>query len=126
MYDKTLVLEISIQIYEASQKILSRFSSVKTVEDFTHSEYGMQKFDSICMLLIAIGEALKNIDKVTKKSLLPLYPQVDWEKAKGLRDIISHHYFHADADIIYRVCEKRIPVLAETIKKMIDDLSDLP
>jgi len=37
----------------------------------------MEKLDSICMLLIAIGESLKNIDKITKKSLLKQYPEID-------------------------------------------------
>ena len=39
----------------------------------------MEKLDSLCMLLIAIGEALKNLDKTTNKSLLRQFPQVDWK-----------------------------------------------
>jgi hypothetical protein len=34
------------------------------------------------MQLIAIGEGLKNLDKVTNNSLLPKYPQVEWKKPK--------------------------------------------
>ena len=123
MYDKELVLEILGQIYQAAQTILKRFEPVKTVSDFTDSPAGMEKLDSICMLLIAIGEALKNLDKTTNKSLLPLYPQVDWKRAKGMRDIISHHYFETDADVIYDVCKNQIPELAQTINKMIRELS---
>ena len=96
MYDRELVLEILGQIYQATQTILKRFEPVKTLIDFTDSPAGMEKLDSICMLLIAIGEALKNLDKTTNKSLLPQYPKVDWKKAKGMRDIISHHYFETD------------------------------
>ena len=44
-------------------------------------------------MLIAIGESLKNLDKITGGSLLAKYPEVDWKGAKGARDIISHHYF---------------------------------
>ncbi len=84
---------------------------------------GMEKFDSICMLLSAIGEALKNLDKVTHNTLLPQYPQVDWKKAKGMRDIISHHYFDLNAEAIYNVCKNNIPELAQTINKMIRELS---
>ena len=123
MYDKELVLEILGQIYQAAQTILKRFEHVKTVSDFTDSPAGMEKLDSICMLLIAIGEALKNLDKTTNKSLLPRYPQVDWGKAKGMRDIISHHYFETDVDVIYDVCKNHIPELAQTINKMIRELS---
>jgi uncharacterized protein with HEPN domain len=83
MYDRELVLEILRQIYQAAQTILKRFEPVKTVSDLTDSPAGMEKLDSICMLLIAIGEALKNLDKTTNKSLLPRFPQVDWSKAKA-------------------------------------------
>ena len=123
MYDRELVLTILRQIYQAAQTILKRFEPVKTVNDFTDSPAGMEKLDSVCMLLIAIGEALKNLDKTTKKSLLPQYPQVDWKKAKGMRDIISHHYFETDVEVIYDVCKNHIPELAQTINKMIRELS---
>ncbi len=123
MYDKELALEILSQIYQASQTILERFKPVKSISDFTDSPAGMEKFDSICMLLSAIGEALKNLDKTTNKSLLPRYPQVDWKKAKGMRDIISHHYFDLNAEAIYNVCKNHIPELAQTINKMIRELS---
>ena len=123
MYDKELALEILSQIYQASQTILERFKPVKSISDFTHSPAGMEKFDSICMLLSAIGEALKNLDKTTNKILLPRYPQVDWKKAKGLRDIISHQYFDINVEAIYNVCKNNIPELAQTINKMIRELS---
>jgi hypothetical protein len=35
----------------------------------------MEKLDAICMQLIAIGEALKNLDKITADSLLSKYPE---------------------------------------------------
>jgi uncharacterized protein with HEPN domain len=123
MYDKELVLEILGQIYQATKTILKRFELVKSTDDFTGSPEGMEKLDSICMLLIAIGEALKNLDKTTNKSLLASYPQVDWKKAKGMRDIISHHYFETDADVIYDVCKNHIPELAQIISKIIRELS---
>ena len=123
MYDRELAIEILRQIYQAAQTILERFQPVKTVNDLTLSPAGMEKLDSLCMLLIAIGEALKNLDKTTNKSLLRQFPQVDWKKAKGMRDIVIHHYFETDAEVISDVCKNHIPELAETINKMIRELS---
>jgi len=37
----------------------------------------MEKLDAICMQLIAIGEGLKNVDKITDNSLLHQYPDVN-------------------------------------------------
>ena len=122
MYDRELAIEILRQIYKAAQTILERFQPVKTVNDLTDSPAGMEKLDSLCMLLIAIGEALKNLDKTTNKSVLRQFPQVDWKKAKGMRDIISHHYFETDAEVIYDVCKNHIPKLAETINEIIQKM----
>ena len=122
MYDKELVLEVLGQIRTASQTILDRFKTIKTVSDFTDSPAGREKLDSICMLLIAIGESLKKLDKITEGSLLPKYSQIDWKKAKGLRDIISHQYFDVNAEAIFDVCKTKIKILSDTITKIIEDL----
>jgi len=118
MYDKTLVLEILQQISDAIKTIEQRFEPIKDVNDFTDTPQGMEKLDSICMLLIAIGESLKNIDKMTDKRLFLDYPDVDWRGAKGMRDIISHHYFDIDAEEIYNVCEIKLSGLLMAIEVM--------
>lgn len=99
-----------------------RFEPVNSAYDFTGSESGMEKLDSICMLLIVIGESIKNLDKKTNSKLLPKYPDTEWKKIMGLRDIISHHYFDVDAEVIFDVCANHIKPLSVTIQKMIDEL----
>ena len=123
MFEKDLAIEVLQQIHQATLTILERFTPVNSVNDFTDTPAGMEKLDSICMLLIAVGENLKNIDKITSSNLLPKYPQVDWKKAKGLRDIISHHYFDVDADAIFHICNTYINPIQQTIRQIIDDLS---
>ena len=122
MFDKELILDILHQLLEATQKIHQRFKQIETSSDFTSSSFGMERLDSICMLLIATGESLKNIDKITKGELLKQYPEIDWKGAKGLRDIIAHQYFNVDAEEIFWVCEKHLPPLTETITQMISDI----
>lgn len=120
MYDKELAREILKQIHHAIELILQRFESIHNVSDFTNSPAGIEKLDSICMQLIVIGEGLKNFDKVTEKSELQKYPQVEWKKAKGLRDIITHHYADINAEAIYDICKNKMVVLAETVKKILE------
>jgi uncharacterized protein with HEPN domain len=122
MYDKELAREILQQIHQATELILQRFEPVKSIADFTHSPSGMEKLDSICMQLIVIGEALKNFDKVTGKSVLPKYPQVEWKKVKGLRDIITHHYIDINAEAIYDICESKVTIVAQTIKRILEEI----
>lgn len=124
MFEKEFVREILEQIYEAAERIIRRFEPIQTADDFTNSEAGMEKLDAICMQLVAIGESLKNLDKITENDLLTKYPVLNWKRIKGMRDIISHHYFDIDAGIIYDVCKNQIEKLRDTIKKMIEDLDD--
>ncbi len=124
MYDLDLALHILEQIRKSAQTILERFEPIRSTNDFTDSPRGMEKLDSICMQLIALGESLKNLDKVTGGELLEKYPRIDWKKAKGLRDIITHHYFDVNADAIFNVCKTKIPLLNEVILKIIKDLRE--
>ena len=122
MYDKELAREILTQIYLATQTVLERFKPIGSADDFTSSDSGMEKLDAICMQLIAIGEGLKNLDKITGNVLLTQYPEIEWKKVKGMRDIISHHYFDLDAEAIFEVCKNHIPPLLDTLEKMIREL----
>jgi hypothetical protein len=65
LFDQELAIEALRQIHQATLTILQRFEPVTSVEDFTGTPAGMEKLDSICMLLIAVGENLKNFDKIT-------------------------------------------------------------
>jgi uncharacterized protein with HEPN domain len=122
MYDKELTREILKKILKSANTIRCRFEPVKEVKDFTDSPSGMEKLDSICMQLVVIGESLKQIDKITDKSLLVNYPEVNWKGAKAMRDIIGHHYFEIDAEIIYSVCKDKMGTLRDTIKRILNEL----
>jgi uncharacterized protein with HEPN domain len=122
MYDKALTVEVLTQILTATGRIARRFEAVKSPDDFILSDEGMDRLDAICMMLVAIGESLKKIDKITGNSLLDNYPQIDWKSVKGIRDIISHNYFDLNAEAVYETCRNDIPVLIETIAKIIEDL----
>lgn len=121
MSDPALERELLHQILHAAQTISKRFASVTSPDDFTGSDEGMEKLDAICMQLIALGESVKNLDKVTGGTLLPQYPAIEWKRVMGMRDVISHHYFDLDAEIVYTVCTDHIQPLADVVRQMIDD-----
>jgi uncharacterized protein with HEPN domain len=122
MHDVELAREVLRQIHASAHTVLRRFEPIRSPDDFTASDEGMEKLDAICMQLIAIGEGVKNLDKVTGGSLLPGYPQVDWKRVMGMRDILSHHYFDVDAEVVYAVCANHVENLAVTVQVMLDDL----
>jgi uncharacterized protein with HEPN domain len=124
MSEKKLVIEILQQIYTALQKIQRRFEKINSPGDFLDSEYGMDMLDAICMQLVSIGESIKNIDKITNQKLLINYPEIDWRGIKGIRDIISHHYFDVDAEEIFNIGENYLKPLMITVNRMISDLQN--
>ena len=123
MFDKDLALELLGQIQNAVEKISNRFQSIHTVRDFTDCPEGSEKMDAICMQLIVMGESLKNLDKITEGKLLRGYPQIDWKKAKGMRDILTHHYADVSAEAVFNTCKEKIPAVGIVIDKIIDDLT---
>ena len=39
-----------------------------------------------------------------------------------MMDIISHHYFDIDAEIICELCKNKIPELKDTIEEILKDI----
>ena len=121
MYDKALAFEILQQVQWSVETIQRRFRVVQSPNDFTSSDAGLEKLDAICMRLIVLGESLKNLDKATDNLLLLRYPAIDWRQIKGMRDVISHHYFNVDAEVVYTVCTDHLDDLASTIRTMLEE-----
>jgi uncharacterized protein with HEPN domain len=122
MHDKELVREILRQILGSTQTIARRFSYITSADDFTSSDEGMEKLDAICMQLIAIGESVKHLDRITDGALLNRYPAIEWKRIMGMRDVISHHYFDLDAETVYAVCASHLPALSRTIDQILADI----
>ena len=112
---KSIALDILEDILSAIGRLEDRTKDVQTTDDFLCSSSGMILLDATCMLLIAIGESLKNLDKTTDGKLLPTYPSIPWKNVKGMRDIIAHHYFDVDAEVVYGVIAKEIEPLKAAI-----------
>jgi len=67
MYDKEIVLNLLENMIDASEKILYRNQNIGTIDDYLVDDNSLMLLDSLCMQLIAIGEAVKKIDKETDK-----------------------------------------------------------
>lgn len=122
MRDAEMVREILSQTLTAARRIELRSASIGTPAQFVDTDEGMQRLDSICMLLIAIGESLKRLDRITAGTLLQAYPDYDWKGAKGARDVISHHYFDVNAEAVFQICRREIPRLIIVLEKIIKDV----
>jgi len=122
MFDRVLAFDVITLIDDNLTTVIQRTKHLRSADDFTSSDSGMILLDSICMKLIAVGESIKNLDKITNKELLPKYPQIQWKQAMGMRDIIVHHYFDVDAEQIFNTLKEDIPTLKDVLVKMKNDL----
>jgi len=111
-----MVYETLKNIETAITRLQERTVQIHTVDDFLLSPFGMEKLDAACMVIIALGEAVKTLDKLTNKELLPTYPSIDWKKVMGARDIMAHHYFEVDADEVFCIVKNDLDPMMKAIK----------
>jgi uncharacterized protein with HEPN domain len=118
MYDELLLREKLEQIMDAVERINRRFADITTPNDFLATDINHDKLDAIAMLLIAVGESFKKIDKETEGLFLKKYPEIDWKGVIGVRNILAHDYFDIDVEVIFKICQRDIPQLIKTLEQM--------
>lgn len=117
-----MVLDSLQNIRSALQMIQERTKSIKCSDDFVTSPSGTLRLDAVCMNLIALGEAVKGLDKMTKGEFLPNYPQIYWSGVMRMRDKIAHHYFEVDPEVVFVTIQENIPPMIPVIEQMIRDI----
>ena len=110
-----MVLETLDKIDTAINRLQERTMQIHSADDFLSSPVGIEKLDAACMVIIALGEAVKTLDKLSDKKLLPTYPSIEWKKVMGARDIIAHHYFEVDAEEVYSIIKNDLAPLKQAI-----------
>lgn len=100
--------------------------SIKRIEKYTknvsYENFIKNKLliDGTVRNLEIIGEAVKRIAEDIKKK----YPDVEWKKIAGLRDILIHEYSGVNLKIVWDVITNNLPKLKKNIKKIIEDLKN--
>ena len=86
---KSQIIESLLKkIFQTVERILANSETITSPSFYLLTPSGMERLESTCMLLIAIGEGVKGVDKLTDKKLLSFYPGMDWKGVMGMRDII--------------------------------------
>ena len=125
MFDREIVMDSLRKIRMAIETILERSAVVSDPNELLTSPGGMMRLDAICMNLIALGEAVKGLDKQTHGQLLPRYPEIYWSGVMRMRDKIAHHYFEVDTDVVFRTVQEDVPKMKDVIDRMIAEVEEM-
>lgn len=71
--------------------------------------------------LVIIGEACTTLPEEIRARL----SGVPWRKIVGMRNILVHHYFGIDYEIVWSVVENDLPDMKRKIKDIMRDLEHL-
>ena len=117
-----IVIDLFQQIVEHLEAARTSFESVPDIAFFQASHAGKEKLASLCMFLMAAGEQIKKIDKLTKGVLFSKYPNVEWQRIMTFRNIVAHDYVHIDSEIVFNICADEIELLLNTVNQIINEL----
>ena len=98
-------------IRESCEKVL-RYVHGLTFSQFVHDE---KTFDAVVRNLEIIGEAAKHIPPDIRSR----YPEVEWPKIAGLRDVVVHEYFGLDGDILWDIVQNHVPALLDHVLRIL-------
>lgn len=94
--------------------------AIQEIEDFTAGGANDHKtLMAVRKEIEIIGEAA---NKISKETILQ-YPNVPWRKMIATRHKLSHEYFGVDAQTIWNVVEKELPILKGQIQEIFVSLS---
>ena len=114
------------QIDNAIQQLKVWNESILCADDYYSSPEGMKNLAASCMLIEAIGETIRQIDKITDSKLLQERPEIPWTDVVGIRNHIAHGYFDIDGDIVFDVVKNNLDALSDAITYFLDkDCSQL-
>lgn len=105
-----------LQIENAIQQLKDWNAKFLSSDDYYSSPEGMKNLAASCMLIEAIGEGVKQIDKFTDSKLLIERPEIPWKDVIGIRNHIAHGYFDIDGDIVFDVVKNNLDSLQEAIE----------
>lgn len=121
-YSSDRIRSIFMQIRDAIVQINEWNEDVCSSEDYYSSPDGMKNLAASCMLIEAIGEGVRQIDKLTQSRLWSERPEIPWIDVIGVRNHIAHGYFDIDGDIVFDIGKIILAVCLPQLSTFLENL----
>jgi uncharacterized protein with HEPN domain len=99
---------ISLKQLEISKRILEASHSMNFKKD-------RRRRDAVIRNFQVIGEAIKNLPPELRER----YPDTNWKKIAGFRDVLTHIYFGIKLTIIWDSATNELPLLKKEIRQIL-------
>lgn len=104
---------IILSILETIEKVIRYTANYHSADELYQND---RDFDASMMNFIVIGE---QIGKLTE-DLKSRYNKINWEKIYSLRNILAHHYFGINVDIVWQIINTDLPKLKDDLNEIIN------
>lgn len=72
--------------------------------------------DAIIRQLEILGEATKRISRAFQDR----HPHIPWSDMARMRDVLIHHYFRVDLEVVWQAVKKDLPALVAQLEGITD------
>ncbi len=111
-HDDLSNLKNIIWAIEKIEKSLSPISSAIELEE------NEEKYDSVIVKLMNIGESASNLSEELKKQ----ESNVDWDGMYKMRNIITHSYHKVDVNIIWDIAKNELPIDKKHVSDILKEI----
>jgi uncharacterized protein with HEPN domain len=106
------------------ERLLDILEAIERTEKYAAKGRAVFETDELVQVwtlhhLQIIGEASRSLDSEFRERI----PEIPWAKIIGMRNVLVHHYFEIDTDVVWSVIDRDLPALKETILSLLERLS---
>lgn len=108
-------------IQESAARVQRAVDAMERARASGDDDEEMMAFDALLYRLLVIGEAVKALPP----ELLDREPKVPWSGVARLRDLLAHHYYRVDPQIIRRTVDAPLQDLQEAARRLLELLAEV-
>ena len=125
-FDTIEIIQETLRNIQKSILMLQEWNEgVQSTDEWTNSPSGMQKLAANCMLIEAIGEAVRKIEKRAGREFLNQRPEIPWQDIMSMRNHIAHGYFELDDAYVLSVIQNDLAPLLKAVESLIQKIDTM-